>query len=96
MHFLFTVAQNFLRQGSIDVSSTRLTISVPRPMCSTKKADSGPVESDTVEVTGIPSGIPGDYLRMYFESENRCGKIVDMNFEKESGTAIITFKSSSG
>ena len=51
-----------------------------------------------LEITGIPENTKEEHLNLYFEATKHSGggPIEDMDFDSETGTAIITFKDNEG
>ena len=51
-----------------------------------------------LEVTGIPEKITKEHISLYFENEKKTGggAISNINFDSETGTAIISFQDKLG
>ena len=51
-------------------------------------------ENLKLEVTGILENTPREFLSLFFESPKQCdgGPIEDMEFDSDTGTALIAFK----
>jgi len=100
-----SVAQNLIREGKFKVKSVIYKVSPlkPRDTRAVQPWENKPtphsrvinknLQSATIEVSGISLNTTEYFVRMYFESEKVSGggDISSMQFNREEGTATITF-----
>ena len=99
------VARRVAANETISYDGVTLRVELKRSMQSINKQHSLMMTSSDpnyekkldIEVTGIPENTPEEFVGLFFESKQSCGGTIEkMNFDPETGTAVISFKDKPG
>ena len=96
---IFTVAQRMLHKRDLTFDGDLLELAVydEDEVAEEKFQDLTPI-TNTIQVSGIDKPVDYEFLKLFFESKNKCGggPTESIQYDKENGTAVIVYQAVEG